>query len=58
MWHNSMITIEKKTFFYRSWFKAGVENFKDLIDEASRFISFENLKLKLTILSTIKLYLL
>ena len=38
--HNSLITIDNKPFFYKSWFKAGVENVKDLLDEASRFISF------------------
>ena len=26
IWHNSLITIQKKPFFYKSWFKAGVEN--------------------------------
>ena len=36
--HNSLITIDNKPFFYKSWFKAGVENVKDLLDEASRFI--------------------
>ena len=41
IWHNSLITIEKKPFLYKSWFKAGVENVKDLLDEASRFISFD-----------------
>ena len=41
IWHNSLITIEKKPFFYKSWFKAGVENVKDLLDEASKFISFD-----------------
>ena len=39
--HNSLITIERKPFFCKSWFKAGVENVKDLLDEASRFITFE-----------------
>ena len=43
IWHNSLITIEKKPFFYKSWFKAGVENVKDLLDEAPRFIfSFDD----------------
>ena len=33
----------EETFFFlnKSWFKAGVENVKDLLDEASRFISFD-----------------
>ena len=54
--HNSLITIEKKpSFFYKSWFKAGVENVKDLLDEASRFISFDDFVRKF--LSTLKLYL-
>ena len=39
--HNSLITIEKKPFFCKSWFKASVENVKDLLDEASRFINFD-----------------
>ena len=41
IWHNSLITIENKPFFYKSWFKAGVEYIKGLLDEASRFISFD-----------------
>jgi len=41
VWHNSLTTIEKKPFFYKSWFKAGVENVKGLLDEASIFISFD-----------------
>ena len=41
IWHHSLITIEKKPFFYKSWFKTGVENVKDLLDEASSFISFD-----------------
>ena len=28
-------------FTNHAWFKAGVENVKDLLDEASRFISFD-----------------
>ena len=40
--HNSLMTIEKKPFFNKSWFKAGVENVKDHLDEASRFISFDD----------------
>ena len=40
--HNSLITMEKKPFFNKSWFKAGVENVKDHLDEASRFISFDD----------------
>ena len=31
----------EETFFHKSWFKTGVENVKDLLDEASRFISFD-----------------
>ena len=41
IWHNSLITIKRNLFFKKSWFKAGVENVKDLLDEASRFISFD-----------------
>ena len=31
----------EETLFHKSWFKAGVKNVKDLLDEASRFISFD-----------------
>ena len=42
IWHNLLITIEKRPFFYKAWFKARVENVKDLLDKASRFISFND----------------
>ena len=36
--HNSMLRSRSyPRFFYKSWFKAGVENVKDLPHEASRF---------------------
>ena len=35
------LRLRRNLFFYKSWLKAGVENVKDLLDEASRFISFD-----------------
>ena len=33
IWHNSLITIEKKPFFYQSWFIADVQRVVDLLNK-------------------------
>ena len=42
IWHNSLIRIENKPFFYKSWFNAGVEKVRDLLDKDCHFISFHD----------------
>ena len=42
IWHNSLIMIENKPFFYKSWFNVGVEKVKDLLDKDCHFISFHD----------------
>ena len=32
IWHNSLIRIENKPIFYKSWFTAGVKDVKDILD--------------------------
>ena len=41
IWHNSLITIEKKPFFYQSWFNAGVQKVVDLLNKDGSFFSFD-----------------
>ena len=40
IWHNSMIRIDNRPFFYKSWFKAGVKEVKDLLDADQSFMSY------------------
>ena len=39
LWHNSLIRIENRPFFYKAWFKAGVKEVKDLLDKDQTFLS-------------------
>ena len=32
IWHNSLVRIENKPIFYKSWFNAGVKDVKDILD--------------------------
>ena len=41
IWHNSLITIEKKPFFYQSWFNAGIQKVVDLLNKDGSFFSFD-----------------
>ena len=56
IWHNSLITIEKRPFFYKAWLKARVENVKDLLDKASRFISFDDFVRKFNVKTNYREY--
>ena len=40
IWHNSLIRIENRPFFYKSWFNAGVKEIRDLLDAEQNFISY------------------
>ena len=41
IWHNSLITIEKKPIFYQSWSNAGVQKVVDLLNKDGSFFSFD-----------------
>ena len=41
IWHNSLITIEKKPFFYQPWFNADVQKGVDLLNKDGSFFSFD-----------------
>ena len=38
IWHNSLIRIENKPIFYKSWFTAGVKDVKDILDTDGKSI--------------------
>ena len=41
IWLNSLIRIDNKPFFYKSWFPAGVKDVKDLLDDSNyNFLSY------------------
>jgi len=40
IWHNSLIRIENRPFFYKSWFNAGVKEIRNLLDAEQNFISY------------------
>ena len=40
IWHNSLIRIENRLFFYKSWFNVGVKEIRDLFDAEQNFISY------------------
>ena len=40
IWHNSLIRIENRPFFYTSWLKAGVKEVRDLLDHDQTFLSY------------------
>ena len=40
IWHNSLIRIENRPFFYKSWLNAVVKEIRDLLDAQQNFISY------------------
>jgi len=40
IWHNSLIRIDNRPFFYTSWLKAGVEEARDLLNQDLTFLSY------------------
>ena len=40
IWHNSLIRIENRPFFYPSWLKAGVKEVRDLLNQDQTFLSY------------------
>ena len=42
IWHNSLIRIESRPFFYRTWFNAGVKVVGSLLDKEGNFLSYNN----------------
>ena len=46
IWHNSLIRIDDRPLFYKSWFQAGVKEVKDLLDADQNFMSFTSFKAK------------
>ena len=40
IWHNSLIKIENRPFFYPSWLKAGVKEVRDLLNQDQTFLSY------------------
>ena len=49
IWHNSLIRIESRPFFYRTWFNAGVEVVGNLLDKVGNFLSYNNFITKFNI---------
>ena len=49
IWHNSLIRIESRPFFYRTWFNAGVEVVGNLLDKEGNFLSYNNFTSKFNI---------
>ena len=43
IWQNSLIRIENRPFFYKSWFSVGVKKIRDLLDAEQNFIISEQL---------------
>ena len=40
IWHNSLIRIKNRPFFYKSGFNVGVKESRDLLDAEQNFISY------------------
>ena len=40
IWHNSLIRIENRPFFYTSWLKAGVKEVRDLLNHDQTLLSY------------------
>ena len=40
IWHNSLIRIGNRPFFYTSWLKAGVKEVRDLLNQDQTFLSY------------------
>ena len=36
IWHNSLIRIENRPIFYKSWFSAGVKEITDILEEDNK----------------------
>ena len=49
IWHNSLIVIENRPFFYKSLFNAGVKEIRDLLDVEQNFTSYPTFTAKYNI---------
>ena len=46
IWHNSLIRIDDRPLFYKSWFQEGVKDVRDLLNADQNFMSFTSFKAK------------
>lgn len=56
LWNNRVITISRKTLFFRNWFEKGIIFITDILDEQGNFLSFTDFKTKFNIQSLIRDY--
>ena len=47
LWNNSRIKIDKNTIFWKKWYDEGIIRLKDILKEDKRFLSLEELEIKL-----------
>ena len=46
IWHNSLIRIDNRPSFYKSWFKVGVREVRHLVDGDQDFMGYTTFKAK------------
>jgi len=56
LWNNRVITISRKTLFFRNWFEKGIIFITDILDEQGNFLSFTDFKTKFDIQSLVRDY--
>ena len=44
LWQNSLVRIENKLIYYKSWFSKGIQNRRQLIKDADNLLSFNEFK--------------
>ena len=49
LWNNKLITIDKATFFWKSWLEEGVVTVKDVLNPEGNFLSYEEFRNKFNI---------
>ena len=56
IWYNSLIRMANQPVFYRNWSRAGVIQFKDILDHTSDFLKYEDFKSRYKVKTTFFTY--
>lgn len=56
IWNNFNILVDRESIFYKTWFKKGIVQVKDLVDENRDFLSLADFKRKFNVDTPFTLY--
>ena len=56
IWYNSLIRVANKPVFYQNWSNAGINQVKDILDQESNFLKFNDFKTIYKVKSSFLIY--